>query len=62
VTLPTAVALKPMIRKEIATRFRAMAPIVHFLNNAVLAAARDDDEDDEAGEREAIPKRPAPMF
>jgi hypothetical protein len=36
-----------------------MAPVVHFLNNAALAAARDEED---ADAREAIPKRPAPMF
>jgi uncharacterized protein (TIGR02453 family) len=57
VTLPAAAALEPSIRKQIATRFRAMAPLVHYLNNAALAARN------EATDRaDAIPKRPAPMF
>ena len=60
VTLPAAAALAPSIRREITTRFRAMAPVVHYLNDAALAAAREA-EDDDAG-REAIPRRPAPMF
>ena len=59
VTLPAAAALEPSIRKQVTTRFRAMAPVVHYPNNAALAAAR---EEDDAGERDAIPKRPAPMF
>jgi len=59
VTLPAAAALASSIRKQVTTRFRAMAPVVHFLNNAALAAARDDAD---ADERDAIPKRPAPMF
>ena len=60
VTLPASAALEPSIRKEITMRFRAMAPVVHYLNDAALAAAREA-EDDDAG-REAIPRRPAPMF
>jgi hypothetical protein len=36
---------------------RAMAPVVHYLNNAALAA-----RDDEAENADAIPRRPAPMF
>ena len=59
VKLPAEAALSPSIRKQVTTRFRAMAPVVHFLNNAALAAAR---EEADAGERDAIPKRPAPMF
>jgi uncharacterized protein (TIGR02453 family) len=59
VTLPARAALEPSIRKQMTTRFRAMAGVVHFLNNAALAAARDEDE---SSERDAIPKRPAPMF
>ena len=59
VTLPARAALEPSIRKQIVTRFRAMAPVVHYLNNAALAAAREADED---REHDAIPKRPKPMF
>jgi uncharacterized protein (TIGR02453 family) len=59
VTLPASAALEPSIRKQIATRFRAMAPVVHYLNSAALAA-RNDAGADEADD--AIPKRPAPMF
>jgi uncharacterized protein (TIGR02453 family) len=59
VTLPAKAALAPSIRKEITTRFRAMAPLVHYLNNAALEAARGKDD---PNERESIPKRPAPMF
>jgi hypothetical protein len=60
VTLPATAALAPSIRKQITSRFRAMAPLVHFLNNVALAAAREEEDADEA--LEAIPKRPAPMF
>jgi uncharacterized protein (TIGR02453 family) len=60
VTLPAQSALAPSIHKEITTRFRAMAPVVHFLNEAALAALQADDAD--AGSGDAIPKRPAPMF
>jgi uncharacterized protein (TIGR02453 family) len=58
ITLPATAACEPSIRKQITTRFRAMAPVVHYLNNVALAA-RDDTGADEA---DAIPKRPAPMF
>jgi uncharacterized protein (TIGR02453 family) len=58
-TVPAKVALTSAIRKEITTRFRAMAPIVHYLNNAILEAQR---EREETVERDAIPKRPTPMF
>ena len=60
VTLPAEAALSPTIRKQVTSRFRAMAPLVHYLNNAALAAVRAEEGDAEA--REAIPKRPAPMF
>jgi uncharacterized protein (TIGR02453 family) len=59
VTLPAEAALEPSIRKRITSRFRAMAPLVHYLNNVVLVASR---EEEDADEREATPKRPAPMF
>jgi uncharacterized protein (TIGR02453 family) len=58
VTLPASAACEPSIRKQITTRFRAMAPVVHYLNNAALAARNDADADG----ADAIPKRPAPMF
>ena len=58
-TLPASAALAPSIRKQITTRFRAMAPVVNYLNNVALAAR--DAADGSAG-RDAIPKRPAPMF
>jgi uncharacterized protein (TIGR02453 family) len=59
ITLPAAAALSPSIRREITSRFRAMAPAVHYLNNAALAAASDEAD---VAEQDAIPKRPAPMF
>jgi uncharacterized protein (TIGR02453 family) len=56
VTLPAEAALKPGIRREVASRFRAMAPVVHYLNAVLLRARR------EAAGDEGIPVRPAPMF
>lgn len=58
VTLPASAALEPSIGRHITTRFRAMAPLVNYLNNVALAAAREADADGV----DAIPKRPAPMF
>jgi uncharacterized protein (TIGR02453 family) len=58
VTLPPSAACEPSIRKQITSRFRATAPVVHYLNNAALAAREDADAD----ETDALPKRPAPMF
>jgi uncharacterized protein (TIGR02453 family) len=52
------VATSPRLRKEILTRWRVMAPTIHFLNAAALSALTDEDADDAS----AIPKRPAPMF
>jgi uncharacterized protein (TIGR02453 family) len=57
VSLPADAACKPSFRKEIARRFEAMAPVVHWLNGAVLQATRD-----AAGEPDPIPRRPEPMF
>lgn len=57
VTLPAQAALEPSIRKEVTARFRAMAPVIHFSNEAALAALRRD-----ADTEGAVPKRPAPMF
>ncbi len=52
ISLPAKAALDKTIRKEIASRFRKMQPMVDYLNDALLA---------DLGE-EAIPKRPEPMF
>jgi uncharacterized protein (DUF2461 family) len=53
------VATTRRLRREILTRWRVMAPTIHFLNAAALSALKDDDAVDDAS---AIPKRPAPMF
>jgi uncharacterized protein (TIGR02453 family) len=58
VSLKPDTATSPRLRKEILTRWRAMAPTIHFLNAAALSALKDEDAD----EASAIPKRPAPMF
>ena len=58
VVLKPEVATTPRLRKEILTRFKVMAPTIHFLNAAALSALKDEDAD----EASAIPKRPAPMF
>jgi hypothetical protein len=57
VSLPADAACRPSFRKEVARRFEAMAPVVHWLNNAVLKAAAGG----EAG-ADARPVRPEPMF
>src|SRR4051794_28074511 len=54
--LPADMALGTSVRREVSTRFKAMAPVVHFLNAIVLQAMRAKD-----GEAE-VPVRPAPMF
>ena len=54
--LPADVALGPALRREVSARFRAMAPVVHFLNAIVLQAMRSEDRESE------VPVRPAPMF
>jgi uncharacterized protein (TIGR02453 family) len=55
--LPADVATKPALRKEVAKLFRAMTPVVQFLNSAAKSAIHE-----EEGEVSAIPKRPTPMF
>lgn len=55
--LPTRLALEPGLRREIVTRFRAVAPFVHFLNAAILQKVRE-----AHASAETIPKRPEPMF
>ena len=54
VTFEPEAALKPGLRKLIASRFEVMTPVIHFLNNALLAATADPIDD--------RPKRPEPMF
>ena len=55
VILPAKTALEPGLRKAVCTRFRAVAPLVDYLNEAVLSRLR------ETGE-EPTPRRPEPMF
>ena len=57
VSLPAEAALKSTIRRAIVDRFRAAAPFVNFINDALRAVLR---EDEPAGH--SIPKRPEPMF
>ena len=57
VSLPPEAACVPSFRKEIVRRFEAMAPVVHWLNGAVIRATRDG-----SLEPDAIPRRPEPMF
>jgi len=54
--LPANVALAAGLRREVSARFRAMAPVVHFLNAIVLQAMRSEEEHGD------VPVRPAPMF
>jgi uncharacterized protein (TIGR02453 family) len=54
--LPSDVALSPSLRREVSARFKAMAPVVHYLNAVVLQAMRSEEGDAE------VPVRPAPMF
>jgi len=55
-TLDPQAAVKPGLDGEIAAAFRAMAPVVEFLNQIFIA-----DMNDSAGPRE-LPTRPKPMF
>ena len=54
VTLDAKLATSSKLRKEVVNRFRTMAPVVNWLNAAMLGAMR-------AGE-DTRPVRPAPMF
>jgi len=56
VVLPAKRACDASIVKEVAARFRLMAPLVNFLADALLRSR------DEEGETEAVPRRPVPMF
>jgi uncharacterized protein (TIGR02453 family) len=52
--LDPKLALSAKVRKEIVDRFKRVAPIVAFLNEALLIGMKGDDDD--------RPVRPAPMF
>lgn len=57
VTLKAEEALQPSIHPLIIWYFKGMAPVMNWMNNAILQTRMD--EDDETSE---IPKRPEPMF
>jgi uncharacterized protein (DUF2461 family) len=57
VTLPADAATKPTFRRTVTEQFKAMTPLITWINT-VLAAARSGDEAEDA----SIPKRPEPMF
>jgi uncharacterized protein (TIGR02453 family) len=54
ITLDAKLAMSSKLRREVVSRFRAMAPVVDWLNAAMLGAMRDVED--------ARPVRPAPMF
>ena len=54
IELPVALASSPKLVNEIVTRFKLMAPAMRWMDNAILAARKDDGED--------TPKRPDPMW
>jgi uncharacterized protein (DUF2461 family) len=55
-TLDAKLALSPRIRREVVERFAAMAEVMEWFNDVLLAAARDSEGD------EARPRRPDPMW
>lgn len=57
VTLPAEAATKPSLRRSIIEHFRAMTPLITWIN-ATLGAAREGAEDEDA----SAPRRPEPMF
>jgi uncharacterized protein (TIGR02453 family) len=57
VDLDPKLALTPKVTGEIVRRFKVLAPLIHYLNNTIVAAARS-----QAGEASSIPSRPKPMF
>lgn len=56
VQLPADAATKPTLVREIASRFKAAAPLVAYLNDVVLTARAEAERDD------GRPVRPEPMF
>jgi len=56
VQLPAEAATRPTLVKDVVGRFKAMVPLVAYLNDVVLAARAQDEEDD------GRPTRPEPMF
>lgn len=57
VDLDPKLALTPKVTGEIVKRFKVLAPLIHYLNNTIVAASHGDE--DAASD---IPKRPKPMF
>ena len=55
-TLPADLSTGPKLRKTVVDRFKLMADVVNFLNDAALAAVKTADDG------EASPRRPDPMF
>ena len=53
--LKPEIALKPGVRKTIVERFRLMAPVVEWMNDAILGSMT-------AEANEERPRRPEPMF
>ena len=52
----SSIATRPGLEKRIVRSFKAMAPVIEFLNEIFLASAAGEEEE------EPRPKRPAPMF
>ncbi len=57
VDLDPKLALTPNITREIVRHFKVIAPLIHYLNNTIVAAAHG--EEHESGD---VPRRPKPMF
>jgi uncharacterized protein (DUF2461 family) len=57
VTLPPAAATRPSFQRTIINHFKAMTPLITWINSVLTAARREE----EPGFDE-IPKRPEPMF
>jgi uncharacterized protein (TIGR02453 family) len=54
IELPPKLALSPRLVKDVVARFQLMAPAMEWMNQAILAARRNEDE--------SSPKRPDPMW
>ena len=57
VDLDPKLALTPRVTSEIVKHFKLLSPMIHYINNTIVAAARG--EEDEAS---STPRRPKPMF
>lgn len=58
VDLDPKLATTPKVTTEIVRHFKALAPLIHYLNNAIVAANADAEEEDVT----PVPRRPKPMF